>query len=196
VLRPWGGEPISVELCCAPGACYDLIVSDVTAGRDMPGEVRLGPDRYGNVVRFQPEPAHSYTVRVRLRDGQPGRFHLVALGGCLEHATRRGSIPFPADGAEVIAVGAVDEAGRRVAYSSCGPSAAAPKPDVVATVPFLSSWRARPFSGTSAAAPQAAALAALLLSRHPDWPAARARDALRGGARHDLDTGFGPIRLP
>ena len=31
------------------------------------------------------------------------------------------------------------------------------KPDLVATVPFPSGWRTRPFSGTSAAAPQALA---------------------------------------
>jgi hypothetical protein len=199
-LRPWGDEPVSVELCAAPGAAYELVVSDATAGRDLPARALPGADGRGWAVRFEPQPAHSYTVRLRPR-GQGGRFHLVALGAGLEHATRRGSIPFPADGVEAVAVGAVDEAGRRLGYSSCGPTAAGPKPDFVATVPFASSWRARPFSGTSAAAPQAAALAALLLSAHPDWPAARARAELRAaaggkGVEHDLDTGFGPIRLP
>src|SRR5438128_2194390 len=79
---------------------------------------------------------------------------------------RRGSIPFPADGPEFLAIGALEQTGRRAVYSSCGPNSAAPKPDFVALVPVLTACRGKPFAGTSAAAPQAAALAALCLSRH------------------------------
>jgi len=132
----------------------------------------------------------------------PGHFHLVALGGSLRYSTARCSIPFPGDGAEVLAIGAVDAEGHRVDYSSCGPGVACPKPDLVAAVPFPSLWRPRPFSGTSAAAPQAAGLAALLWSRHPDWPAQRIRDSLLRSARDlgppgpDEETGHGLIGLP
>src|SRR5262249_18373186 len=131
-----------------------------------------------------------------------GRFHLVALGGGLEIVTPRGSIAFPGDGAEVIAVGAVGADGRRVPYSSCGPNSPQPKPDLVAMVPFPSQARALPFAGTSAAAPQAAALAALLWSRSPEWSASRVRDTLVKSAHdllapgHDDETGYGLIALP
>jgi subtilisin family serine protease len=127
---------------------------------------------------------------------------LVVLGGGLAQATSRGSIPFPGDGPEVVTVGAVDEDGQRLAYSSCGPNSSGPKPDFVAPVPFPSRWRARPFAGTSAAAPQAAGLAALLWSRHPDWTAAHVRRALReaaidlGPPGHDCETGYGCVHLP
>ncbi len=39
-------------------------------------------------------------------------FHLVTLGSSLHLTTARGSIPFPDDGAGIIAVGAVDALGR------------------------------------------------------------------------------------
>ena len=141
-------------------------------------------------------------AQVRLVRGDGGKFHFVALGGGLEYATKEGSIPFPGDGTEVIAVGAVDAAGRRCAYSSCGPNSTQPKPDLVATVPFPSSWRPLSFSGTSAAAPQAAALAALVWARDPNVTATAIRAKLRDAAEHlgmakqDYERGFGRIRLP
>src|SRR5205807_9580880 len=103
---------------------------------------------------------------------------------------------------EVGAVGAVDARGHRQAYSSCGPNSSQTKPDLVAPVPFPSFWRTRPFTGTSAAAPQAAALGALVWSRHPDWTALQVRATLQqaavhaGPGRRDGETGFGQIRLP
>ena len=78
----------------------------------------------------------------------------------------------------------------------------AAKPDLVATVQFPSRWRPRPFAGTSAAAPQASALAALLWSRHSDWNASQIRNALQNAARPcsanspAWETGHGLLRLP
>jgi hypothetical protein len=203
-LTAWGGEALSVEMCWRPGPNYELTVLDAATGR----RVGTAPGRRGKrgrsyaVVRLSPDPGHAYRVRVRLLQGRPGRFHLVALGGVLALAHARGSIPCPADGPAVLAVGAVDGAGRRVCYSSCGPNSRLPKPDFVATVPFPSRWRCQPFTGTSAAAPQAAALAALWWCRHPEWTAGRIRTAMRACARdlgpagHDFETGYGLIRLP
>ncbi|MBV9122351.1 MAG: S8 family serine peptidase, partial [Planctomycetes bacterium] len=117
-------------------------------------------------------------------------------------ATARGSISFPGDGAEVITMGAVDDVGRRLAYSSCGPNSTRPKPDFVAPVPFPSYIRAQPFSGTSAAAPQGAALAALWWSRYPTWTAAHIHNVLRTSAHHlgpigdEWETGYGLLVLP
>ena len=125
------------------------------------------------------------------------RFISSVLGGGLETTTPNGSIAFPGDGAEVIAVGAVAADGHRCAYSSCGPNSPLPKPDLVATVPFPSEWRARPFSGTSAAAPQAAAVAALVWTRYPNANATTIREKLRDAAerlgmvKHDFETGLG-----
>src|SRR5262249_3153645 len=184
-------------------ADYDLLVFDAATGRELGHSLAQAKvERRCAVVRFESDDCRNYVVRLRQSRGKPGIFHLVALGGGLRFATSKGSIPFPGDGPEVIAVGAVDGEGQRVSYSSCGPNSSRPKPDLVASVPFPSLWRPRPFSGTSAAAPQAAGLAALLWSRHPDWTARQVRDILRQSARdlgpqgHDVETRYGLIALP
>jgi hypothetical protein len=203
LLTPWGDDRVAVELCWRPGPNYDLLVWDETTG-SVAGESlsRRGARRCCAVVHLHPAAGHRYHVRVRLAHGKAGSFHLAVLGGGLACATPRGSIACPADGSEVIAVGAVDHHGRRACYSSCGPNSRDPKPDLVAPVPFPGVWRNRPFTGTSAAAPQAAALAALWWSRYPRWTAEQVRTALRTTARdlgppgHDWETGYGLVTLP
>jgi subtilisin family serine protease len=202
-LTPWSDERVSVELCWKPGPGYELSVIDTDTGTEVGRSLaRPATDRSYAVVSFTPAAGHTYAVRVRLVQGEGGPFHVVALSGGLGEATMRGSIPFPGDGPEVIAVGAVDDHGERLTYSSCGPNSKQPKPDLVAAVPFVSLCRSRPFSGTSAAAPQAAGLAALWWSRHSAWTASQVRKALRKAAEdlgprgHDYETGYGLIRLP
>jgi subtilisin family serine protease len=201
-LTPWGSERVSVELCCKPGARYDVSVYDQTTAAEVTHAVWQGVDAHPAAARFDPQPDHAYRVRVRLLGGTPTAFHLVALGAGLGCALARGSVSFPADGAEIVAVGAVDRDGQRMGYSACGPILSGPKPDLVATVPFPSLVRQQPFGGTSAAAPQAAALAALLWSSHPAWTAGQIRAALRTAARdlgpagYDCETGYGLIHLP
>src|SRR5205085_7268384 len=140
-------------------------------------------DRSSAVLYFQPEPGHSYQARVRLAHGPAGVFHLTLMEASLEHTTARASVCFPADGPGVFAVGAEDGSGHRVWYSACGPNSPQLKPDMVATIPFPILWRERTFAGTPAAAPQGAALAALLWSRHPDRTANQVRQALRAPGR-------------
>jgi subtilisin family serine protease len=202
-LSPWGPQKISVELCWQTSADYDLYVYDRTGASEVAQSLaRNGTLRSCAVARFVPQAQHAYVVRIRLAHGPAGPFHLVALGAGLQFANARGSIPFPADGPAVVAVGAVSLDGRRMLYSSCGPNSSQPKPDLVAPVPFPSLWRAQPFSGTSASAPQAAALAALWWSRYPSWTAAQVRAALCSSAHdlgppgHDYETGYGLIELP
>ena len=202
-LIPWGEERVSVELYGAAEVPFGLSVHDATTGAVVGSSVAA----HGcGVVRFQPLPHHPYNVRVQsaqpMAAGEASTFHLVVLGGYLTWSTAHGSISCPADCSSVMAVGAVDAEGRRLFYSACGPNSREPKPDFVAEVPFPSLWRAQPFSGTSAAAPQAAGLAALWWSRHPDWTADQVIRAMRKTARdlgppgHDWETGYGVIALP
>jgi subtilisin family serine protease len=203
-LTPWGTETVSVELYGHLASSYELLVQETTPTgsrviQSHAGE-SLNPDC--QVVRFTPVLKNNYCVQVRLGKGEPGPFHLVALGGGLAYATANGSISCPADCPGVIAVGAVTKDGKRASYSSCGPNSKQLKPDLVAPVPFPSLWRPRPFSGTSAAAPQAAALAALLWSRHNEWTPDQVRSVLRqaaldlGPPGHDWETGYGQVTLP
>jgi subtilisin family serine protease len=206
-LAPWGAERVAVELYGPAHTAYELQVFESDTGR-LVGSARLGADRQRPVgravVRFEPDPVATYHVCLRgpAQGAAAQKFHLVVLGGNLERSTAQGSIAFPGDGASVYAVGAVDEAGRRVSYSSCGPNSPRPKPDFVAVVPFPSRCRERPFAGTSAAAPQAAGLAAVLLSRHPQWSPIQVIEVLRASAEdlgppgHDCETGYGLLRLP
>jgi subtilisin family serine protease len=207
-IRPLSQDRVSVEVYSDSKAGFELVVHDTTANREI-GVCRSSRASGGIAeVRFMPQPGHRYAARLRGTPGDrsadpgPGRFHMTVLGGKLHYSTRMSSIPFPGDGREVIAVGAVDEHGDRHSYSSCGPNRHCPKPDLVATVPFPSEWRPhQPFSGTSAAAPQAAALAALVWSRYPDWTAERVRLALRVSALstttgHCVEKGFGLLRMP
>jgi subtilisin family serine protease len=207
ILTPWGSETVSVEMCWQSAAIYQVVVEDADTGRTVARATgrkgRKGKSRRScAVARFAPQAGQRYRIRVKLLEGRPGKFHVVALGGELSRSRARGSISCPADGPAVLAVGAVDGSGRRVSYSACGPNSKRPKPDFVALVPFPSRWRERPFTGTSAAAPQAAALAALWSSRHPSWSAEQIRTAMRaaaldlGPAGHDFETGYGLIRLP
>ena len=207
-LTPWGKERVAVEFYGPTHSSFEVSIWHRASGR-LVGRSLLQTDatkKAGRaVVRFEPTAGAAYQVKVRCVDSPiPKReaFHLVVLGGSLEHATSRGSIPFPGDGAQVTAVGAVDGKNERLYYSSCGPNSRLPKPDFVATVPFPSLCRERPFAGTSAAAPQAAGLAARLWSSHADWSAAQVTQALReaavdlGPPGHDWETGYGLIRLP
>jgi hypothetical protein len=204
-LRPWPGEPeVAVELYGRAGASYELWAYDSGTGREV-GHAATDPaqkDRLSAAVRFPPARDHSYGVRVRHVGGPAGDFHLTTTFASLGCTTPGANVCFPGDGKEVVALGAVDSEGHRQDYSACGTNLPRPKPDLVAVVPFPSSWRPRPFGGTSAAAPQAAALAALCLSRHPDWGPARVRQALQAAAIDlntpgpDYETGYGRIHLP
>lgn len=203
VIHPWGTERVSIEMSWRDDSKYELIVEDILDGSSA-GQCLLShhQDLHSAVVRFYPQQGHTYTLRLGKRSGSGGRFHLVVLGGGLDRANSDGSIAFPGDGPEVIAVGAVNRNDQRVVYSSCGSNRAETKPELSAQIPFPSLWRERPFTGTSAAAPQAAGMAALLLGRHPDWSAEKIRQTLEqstrplGSACPNPETGYGKIHLP
>ena len=205
-IRPLSSERISVEVTNPGDTGYAMLILDTTKPQEVARAKSLRVEgSMVAVVRFEPVSGHRYAIKLRPLDeskGKSGSFHLTVLGGKLGTATKAGSIPFPADGSDVVALGAVDERGRRHSYSSCGPVAGSLKPDLAATVPFPSLWRPdQPFSGTSAASPQAAGLAALIWSRHPTWTANQVRaelskSAKRTGSAHSTETGYGTIRMP
>jgi subtilisin family serine protease len=203
-LRPWGDDDVYVELYGKPSGTYELSVIDADTGREV-GKAATDPhqaDRLSAAVRFTPNSDHSYNVRVRHVAGPAGDFHITTTFGSLDVTTPGANVCFPADGKEVVALGAVDQDGHRQSYSACGTNLKAVKPDLVAVVPFPSSFRTRPFGGTSAASPQAAALAALCWSHHPDWTAAHIRQAMQSAAVDlntpgpDAETGYGLIHVP
>jgi subtilisin family serine protease len=201
-VTPWGDERVSVEVCHPAGAGFVVQVVSTITGAEV-GRATAEPGGCCDVVRFLPSAGGRYAARVwPATPSAAGAFHPAVLGGWLGTATERGSIPFPADGAEFAAVGAVEATGKRASYSSCGPNGPRPKPDFVAEVPVWTAVRSQPFSGTSASAPQAAGLAALVLGRHPEWSPAKVREALRRAAvdldppGHDPETGYGLLRLP
>ncbi len=209
-LSPWGNERVSVELYGRFTGNARLTVVETRTGVQIGSAAvtrsKAAATGGSAVVRFLPQPLQRYEVRLSVAGGFVGDpnalFHVVALGAHLDCVETQGSIPCPADCRSVHAVGAVDDDGVRQPYSSCGPNSLLPKPDLVAEVPFPSLWRARAFAGTSAAAPQAAALAALVWARYPDWTAAQVSQALRrtardlGPAGHDHETGYGCVALP
>jgi subtilisin family serine protease len=202
-LSPWPDERVAVELYARPGTDYELSVHDAATGRAVErASTCPSGDRSSAAIRFEPQAGHGYGVRVRCVRGQPGTFHLTTTFAYLEHMTAPSSVCFPADGAEVVGMGAADAEGHRQAYSACGPNSPRPKPDLMALVPFPTGIRARPFGGTSAAAPQGAALAALWWARHSEWTADQVREALRASAQDlgppgpDCETGYGLVHLP
>ncbi len=195
-LRPLGGERVSVELVHAGAGDFEVVVTDAKSG-EVVGRGRSAAT--AAVVRLEPTPGRVYAVRVRSAGVKAGRFHLTVLGGKLGNAVKADSIPFPGDGAEVCAVTAVGAGLKRHSYSSCGAGA---KPDFCAVVPFPSKLRpGQPFSGTSAAAPQAAAAAALIWAREPGLTAAQVRERMQAAAKkakagHCAETGYGAVRVP
>jgi subtilisin family serine protease len=203
-VSPWYDDRVALDLCWSdPDARYRLEVIDPNTGKPAEGVTyREQTAPPASVARFVPKSGKSYAVRVRQEKGKPGKFHLNSLAAYLSEVRLSGSIPFPGDGPEVVTVGAVDLELKRASFSACGPNSPRPKPDVVAPIPFGTYIRTQPFSGTSCATPQAAATAALCLSRDPEWTASRLRSYLTSWARdlgptgHDCETGYGLVRLP
>jgi subtilisin family serine protease len=110
-----------------------------------------------------------------------------------EHGTAEGSLLVPADGARVLAVGAYRVTdGRLEEFSSRGPTVdGIAKPEVCAP-DFVSTATDSPFVGTSAAAPHAAGVAALLLQTAPQagffdfrWSAGELRQWMSTAAAPD-----------
>ncbi len=205
-LSPTGEEPggeVRVGLFCRRGSAYVLQVYDRTAQVYVAShetfEHYWGVSGWG--IRFLPEAGHNYEIHVRYRSGRGDRFHLIVQGADLEYRTW-GGLCFPADGDEVLTVGAVDARGRRLPRSAYGSEGIGPKPELVGTVPFVLPGDGRDFGGTGAACAQAAGLAALCWAQEREATPARVKGALLKWARrlgegeYSAETGHGLIRVP
>ncbi|MFO0968314.1 MAG: hypothetical protein U0793_22395 [Gemmataceae bacterium] len=113
------------------------------------------------------------------------------------------SIAFPGDGERVVTVAAVDPGGERKSYSSCGSTSPPLKPGTAAVVPASPRRYGRNRSpARRPPPPQVAALAALVLARHPEWAPRQVHAFLEkasldlGAPGVDCETGHGLARLP
>ncbi len=127
-----------------------------------------------------------------------------------ERTNAWGHIIAPADGFDVIAVGAVDAKRKIAGFSSPGPTADGRiKPEVCAmgvknfvamSSPTSGDAAYAMGNGTSYATPLAAGVVALLLEAHPEWTVAQVRDALMStadqAASPNNDYGWGIINAP
>ncbi|NUT18683.1 MAG: S8 family serine peptidase [Hamadaea sp.] len=105
------------------------------------------------------------------------------------------TIAAPGAAAAALTVGAVDKKDRLASFSSTGPLTitGAIKPDISAPGVDITAARSqqmtsgsgwyRTISGTSMATPHVAGAAAILAQRHPDWSAARLKDALMSSSK-------------
>src|SRR5262245_6630348 len=118
---------------------------------------------------------------------------VAAMGNEHDHGN---PVEYPAAYEHVLAVGAVAETNRRSPFSNTGShiGLAAPGSNVLSTLPtqpssFRPETRYASWSGTSMATPHAAAAAALVAARHPDWTPADTKEHLRSRAAKVADMG-------
>jgi hypothetical protein len=192
-LIPYGQMPIKIAILHKPGNVYEILVTEGGDREVIARRVSESGNLASAGLSFTPRRNARYWLRVRLVRGKASRFHCVVRYADLAITTDGDSVCcFPADNAAVVTVGASNWAGKRDATSAWGRS----KPELIAPVPIPGAGTAPSFGGTSAAAPQAAALAALLAESQPRWTAAQLRQALLRACRPCGNRGARLLGLP
>jgi type VII secretion-associated serine protease mycosin len=126
---------------------------------------------------------------------------VVLVASAANRAEDGNQVTYPASYPSVIAVGAVDQTGKRAEFSEIGPyvSLVAPGVDVVSLGPSgPGQWQG---SGTSYAAPFVAGAAALVREYHPELTAAQVKNRLEATANRpptevpDPGLGWGTVNI-
>lgn len=129
---------------------------------------------------------NSDAVNAAVQEAQAKGIPVIAAAGNVDVIT---PLEYPANNAGVVGVASVDEADVKSFFSNYGANVtlAAPGSAVVSTLPGAqyANW-----NGTSMSAPMVAATAAMILARHPDWPADSRR---ANNVRLALQQGADPI---
>lgn len=203
-LAPTSVYRVSLYADDTPSPGLPLWQSDMTADNFS---ARLGgPPRAGLFVDY----INTGTVELELfmaierLEGDAAAFEIFGLASTHEFSDRQGSIFGHPAAAGVVAVSTANwynnPGGSVRAFSQVGPAIVyhpeyeeRPKPEITATdgvtVSGVGGFEV-PFIGTSAAAPHAAAIAALLLEAEPGLTPAQLTDVLQLTARDVMSTGF------
>ncbi|WJW67290.1 S8 family serine peptidase [Candidatus Chlorohelix allophototropha] len=160
----------------APSTNLDLYILDENkqpkgSSRNLQGDGSNKPPV--ELAPFHAEPNRTYYIQVRNagKGGEGVHFNLYAYNASFEEYDPSGSLAAPGDAKGAITVGAVSWRDNTLEpYSSRGPTQdGRKKPELVAPtgVTLRSVGQNQVFSGTSAAAPQVAGIAAVILSAAP-----------------------------
>ncbi|HOV48709.1 MAG TPA: two-component regulator propeller domain-containing protein [Anaerolineae bacterium] len=198
----WGDDPLRP----VASATYELYLFD-RQGVEVARSVapRAGISAPAQRITFTSTFDGVYTIRIRRSEpGSPSHMlEVFAIGedaALTAHVTPAGSLGLPGDARSVLTVGAVNvSTGRLVPYSSRGPTADGRiKPDL-SSYSFVSvatpDYGPYGFSGTSAAAPHVAGMAAVLLSApgQANLSVAELEARLRAAARDQGTPGMDPL---
>ncbi|NES14714.1 MULTISPECIES: S8 family serine peptidase [Micromonospora] len=212
-----GAASGGAEKGVAPGA--DLVVGKVLddGGFGQDSWIIAGMEwaaHHAKVVNMSlgsPEPSDGtdpMAQAVERLTAETGTLFVIAAGNSYDEST----IGSPAAADAALTVAAVDGADVRADFSSQGPRYGdnGLKPDISAPGVQILAARATQspgtgsyveMSGTSMATPHVAGAAAIVAAKHPDWPAARLKDALMSASKQLADTtpyqvGAGRLDVP